>query len=186
VVHNGIIENHRSLRESLEMSSSAFLSQTDTEVIPHLIARQLRLGLPIVEAILRTTTQLRGSYALAILHDDAPDRIFAVRNGSPLVLGIGNHGHYIASDVTAILPYTRKVVFLEDGHLAILQGGGIELKTADRHENLPLTGRIVSVDWSPAMAEKQGYEHFMLKEIYEQPQGLRTPARMDRPIPTGW
>ena len=177
VVHNGIIENHRSLRESLEMNSSAFLSQTDTEVIPHLIARHLRLGLPIVEAILRTTTQLRGSYALAILHEDTPDRIYAVRNGSPLVLGIGDRAHYIASDVPAILPYTRKFVFLEDGHLATLREGGVELKTFDCHEDLPLAGRIVSVDWSPAMAEKQGYDHFMLKEIYEQPQGVANTLR---------
>ena len=177
VVHNGIIENYRTLRDSFESNKTAFLSQTDTEVIPHMIARHLRRGLPIGEAIMITTSQLRGSYALAILYDGTPDRVFAVRNGSPLVLGIGDDAYYIASDVPAILPYTRKFVFLEDRQLAILQEGGVEVKNFDSPENLPLEGRIVSVDWSPAMAEKQGYDHFMLKEIYEQPQGVANTLR---------
>ncbi len=177
VVHNGIIENHRTLRESLESNGSVFLSQTDTEVIPHLIAQHLRSGIPIVDAILRTTTQLRGSYALAILYDGMPDRIFALRNGSPLVLGIDENAHYIASDVPAILPYTRRFVFLEDGQLAILKGAEIELKDLASCESLPLDGRAVTVDWSPAMAEKQGYDHFMLKEIYEQPQSVSNTLR---------
>jgi glucosamine--fructose-6-phosphate aminotransferase (isomerizing) len=177
VVHNGIIENHRALRKSLEAEGTTFLSQTDSEVIPHLIDRHLQRGLPIVDAILKTIADLRGSYALAILHEGTPDRIFAVRSGSPLVLGISDHGHFIASDVPAILPFTRKYVFLEDGHLAVLQADGIELKSIDPLADLPLAGRIVSVDWSPSLAEKQGYEHFMLKEIHEQPQGVANTLR---------
>jgi glucosamine--fructose-6-phosphate aminotransferase (isomerizing) len=95
VVHNGIIENHRALRKSLEAEGTTFLSQTDSEVIPHLIDRHLQRGLPIVDAILKTIADLRGSYALAILHEGTPDRIFAVRSGSPLVLGISDHGHCV-------------------------------------------------------------------------------------------
>jgi glucosamine--fructose-6-phosphate aminotransferase (isomerizing) len=177
VVHNGIIENHHALRETLAENGASFSSQTDTEVIPHLITRYLRQGLPIVEAIQRAVAELRGSYALAILHEGTPDRIFAVRNGSPLVLGIGDRGHYIASDVPALLPHTRKVVFLDDGHLAVLHGDGIELKSLEPLADLPLSGRVVSVDWSPSLAEKQGYDHFMLKEIHEQPQGVANTLR---------
>jgi glucosamine--fructose-6-phosphate aminotransferase (isomerizing) len=177
VVHNGIIENHRALRKSLEREGTTFLSQTDSEVIPHLINRHLQRGLPIVDAILKTIAEMRGSYALAILHEGTPDKIFAVRSGSPLVLGISEHGHFVASDVPAILPFTQKYVFLEDGHLAVLQTDGIELKSINPLEDLPLAERIVSVNWSPSVAEKQGYEHFMLKEIHEQPQGVANTLR---------
>jgi glutamine---fructose-6-phosphate transaminase (isomerizing) len=177
VVHNGIIENYRALRDTLETNGHAFLSQTDTEIIPHLIVQHLHSGLPIDEAIRRAVAQLRGSYALGIMHDGTPDTIFAVCSGSPLVLGIGDDAHYLASDLPALLPYTRKVVYLEDGHLAILRRDEIELKALDSMGNRPIDGKIISVDWTPAMAEKQGYDHFMLKEIYEQPQGVLNTLR---------
>jgi glucosamine--fructose-6-phosphate aminotransferase (isomerizing) len=177
VVHNGIIENYRSLKDTLETNGLAFQSQTDTEVIPHLIVQHLNRGLPIIEAIRAAVAQLRGAYALGIMHDGTPDTIFAVRNGSPLVLGIGDDAQYLASDVPALLPYTRKFVYLEDGHLAVLRTHGIELKTLDSLQDRSLAGKIVTVDWTPAMAEKQGYEHFMLKEIYEQPQGVMNTLR---------
>lgn len=172
VVHNGIIENHRALRESLIADGASFLSQTDTEVIPHLIARHLRRGHPIVDAILQTSCELRGSYALAIMYEGTPDRIFAVRNGSPLVLGIGDGAHYVSSDVPALLPYTRKFIFLDDGVLAIIRNDSAELRSFNAVDAVPLSGKIVSLDWSPVVAARQGYDHFMLKEIHEQPQAV--------------
>jgi glucosamine--fructose-6-phosphate aminotransferase (isomerizing) len=177
VVHNGIIENYRLLRESLEREGTVFLSQTDTEVVPHLIVRHLRAGRPIIESILKAVSELRGSYALGIMHDDSPDRVFALRNGSPLVLGVADDGYYIASDVPAILPHTRKFLFLEDGQMAILRQSGIELMSLAPPVQLPVAGRIVSVDWPASVAEKQGYDHFMLKEIHEQPQGVANTLR---------
>jgi glucosamine--fructose-6-phosphate aminotransferase (isomerizing) len=177
VVHNGIIENYQALRTALERDSAVFLSQTDTEVIPHLIARHLNRGLPPVEAILCAAAELRGSYALAILLESTPDRIYAVRNGSPLVIGMGDGASYVSSDVPVILPYTRKVVFLEDRHLAVLQEGNVALRSFDTPEELPVAERTVAVEWSPAMAEKQGYDHFMLKEIHEQTQGVGNTLR---------
>ena len=177
VVHNGIIENYRALRDTLEMNGHSFLSQTDTEIIPHLIVQHLSCGLPIDEAIRRAVAQLRGSYALGIMHDGTPDTIFALCSGSPLVLGIGDDAHYLASDLPALLPYTRKIVYLEDGHLAILRRHEIELKALDSMGNRPIDGKVVSIDCTPAMAEKQGYDHFMLKEIYEQPEGVLNTLR---------
>jgi glucosamine--fructose-6-phosphate aminotransferase (isomerizing) len=173
VVHNGIIENHRTLRDELETSSLPFLSQTDSEVVPHLIVRYLREGLSIVEAIARAASQLRGTFALGIMHEGTPDTIFAVRNGSPLVLGIGDEARYLASDIPALLPCTSRFVFLEDGHLAVLRKDGMELKAIGSLDDRPIDGRVVSVDCAPSQAEKQGYGHFLLKEIHEQPQGVR-------------
>ncbi len=177
VVHNGIIENHRALRESLLPDGAVFLSQTDTEVVPHLIARNLRCGSDIEQAIASAAGELHGSYSLAVLHEQSPDRIFALRRGSPLVIGIGDGAFFIASDVPAILPYTRKMLFLEDGQMAILQETGITLRTIDHPRPLPATARAVTIEWSPAMAEKQGYDHFMLKEIHEQPQAVENTLR---------
>ncbi len=177
VIHNGIVENYRALRQTIERTGTMFLSQTDTEVVPHLIASHLRSGLPIVEAILRATTQLRGSYALAIIYEGAPDTVFAVRNGSPLFVGIVDNGCYLASDVSAILPYTREFVFLEDGHMAVLRQSGVELKSLSTCADLPLAGRTVSIDSSPSLAEKQGYDHFVLKEIHEQPLAVANTLR---------
>ncbi len=177
VVHNGIIENHSSLRRSMERQGSVFLSQTDTEVIPHAIVRHLRNGYPIVESIMRATTELRGSYALAIAHDGTPDSLFAVRYGSPLVIGFGDDGYFLASDVAAILAYTKRFVFLEDGEMAVLRPDGLRLLSLSSSIDVPLDGRMVSIDWAPSVAEKQGYGHFMLKEIHEQPLGVANTLR---------
>jgi glutamine---fructose-6-phosphate transaminase (isomerizing) len=177
VVHNGIIENYRELRSELASAGHVFTSQTDTEVVPHLIARYLDRGLPIEEAIRRAIAHLRGAYALGIIHGGTPDILFAVRNGSPLVIGIGTDAQYIASDVTALLPYTKNFIYLEDQHMAILRSSGIDLKHVESPESLQLDGKIVTVDWTPEIAEKQGYDHFMRKEIYEQPQGIMDTLR---------
>jgi glucosamine--fructose-6-phosphate aminotransferase (isomerizing) len=177
VVHNGIIENYRELKAELISAGHVFTSETDTEVIPQLIARNVHRGLPVEEAIRQAATLLRGAYALGIMHTSTPETLFAIRNGSPLVMGIGSEAHYIASDVPALLPYTRSFVHLKDRHMAILRSDGIILKQLDSAAVLPLEGNIETVDWTPAMAEKQGYAHFMLKEIYEQPQGIRDTLR---------
>ncbi len=177
VVHNGIIENYRELRTELASAGHVFTSQTDTEVVPHLISRYLDSGFSIEESIRRAIAHLRGAYALGIMHEDTPDTLFAIRNGSPLVIGMGTDAQYIASDVPALLPYTKNFIYLEDLHMAILRSGGVELKHIESLENLELEGKIVTVNWTPAMAEKQGYDHFMLKEIYEQPQGVMDTLR---------
>jgi glucosamine--fructose-6-phosphate aminotransferase (isomerizing) len=177
VVHNGIIENYRELKAGLISDGHEFTSQTDTEVVPHLIARNLRRGLPIEDAIRAAAALLRGAYALGIMHTSTPDTLFAVRNGSPLVIGIGPDAHYIASDVPALLPYTKKFLYLEDRQMALLRSGGMELTHLESAESLPVEGNVVTVDWTPAMAEKQGYAHFMLKEICEQPQGVMDTLR---------
>jgi glutamine---fructose-6-phosphate transaminase (isomerizing) len=177
VVHNGIIENYRELRNELEATGHVFTSQTDTEVVPQLIARYIESGLPIDEAIQRAVAHLRGVYALGIIYEGTPDTLFAIRNGSPLVIGIGTDARYLASDVPAILPYTKNFIYLEDGHMAVLKSSGVDLKDVESLETLQLEGKIITVDWTPAMAEKQGYDHFMLKEIYEQPEGVMDTLR---------
>jgi glutamine---fructose-6-phosphate transaminase (isomerizing) len=177
VVHNGIIENYRELRNELAATGCVFTSQTDTEVVPQLIARYLERGLPIDEAIRRAISHLRGAYALGIMYEGWPDTLFAIRNGSPLVIGIGTDAQYITSDVSALLPYTKNFIYLEDRHMAVLRSSGVDLKHVESLETLQLEGKIVTVNWTPAMAEKQGYDHFMLKEIYEQPQGVMDTLR---------
>jgi glucosamine--fructose-6-phosphate aminotransferase (isomerizing) len=177
VVHNGLIENYRELRNELTSEGHVFSSQTDTEVVPQLIARYLGRGLPIDEAIRHAITHLRGVYALGIIYEGAPDTMFAVRNNSPLVIGIGRDAQYIASDVPAFLPHTKNIIHLEDRHMAVLRGNGVELQHIETLETVPLEGKIVTSDWTPAMAEKQGFDHFMLKEIYEQPQGVMDTLR---------
>ena len=177
VVHNGLIENYRELRNELVSDGRVFTSQTDTEVVPQLIARYLDRGLPIDEAIRRAITHLRGAYALGIIHDGTPDTLFAIRSNSPLVIGMGTDAQYIASDVAAFLPYTKQFIPLEDRHMAVIRSNGVELQHVESLETVPLEGKIVTIDWTPAMAEKQGYDHFMLKEIYEQPQGVMDTLR---------
>ncbi len=177
VVHDGIIENYRDLRSELTASGCVFISETDTEVVPHLITRYLDCGLPIEEAIRQAIARLRGAYALGIIHEGTPDTLFAIRHGSPLVIGIGTDSQYIASDVPALLPYTQNFIYVEDGHMAMLRSSGVNMKHNESPETLQLDGKIRTVTMTPAMAEKQGYDHFMLKEIYEQPQGVMDTLR---------
>jgi glucosamine--fructose-6-phosphate aminotransferase (isomerizing) len=184
VVHNGIIENYRELRSHLENDGHRFLSETDTEVVPQLIARNIRQGLSIREAIRKTVACLRGTYALGIMIENSPDTLFAVRKGSPLVLGIGSDASYFASDIPAILPYTRKFLFMDDGQLCTLNGNDIDMRRIDSDELIPAEGKTVEISWTPDMAEKDGYDHFMHKEIYEQPRAIRQTIgeRLDDPL----
>ena len=169
VVHNGIIENYLELKEELIKEGHRFASETDTEIVSHLIVKHLGQGAPYLEAIQRTLRDIRGSYALAILNANAPRMLVAARKESPLILGLGDHEYFLASDIPAILPYTRRVIFLEDHDLVVVEDG--EFRLLNR-EGQPIERPEHTITWSPAMAEKAGYKHFMQKEIFEQPRAL--------------
>ncbi|EJN57926.1 glutamine--fructose-6-phosphate transaminase (isomerizing) [Halogranum rubrum] len=169
VVHNGIIENYQELRDELEREGVVFTSDTDSEVVPHLMARSLHEGASPREAFRDAISQLEGSYAIAAVVAGA-DTIFAVRQDSPLVLGIDDDAYYLASDVPAFLEYTRDVVYLEDGQFAELRADGW---TVFDHEGDETTPTVDTVEWSAEQTGKSGYDHFMLKEINEQPTALR-------------
>jgi glucosamine--fructose-6-phosphate aminotransferase (isomerizing) len=176
VVHNGIIENFAELKKELEDRGHFFRSKTDTEVIAHLVEEKMREGSALKAAVAEAVKRLEGSYAVAVVSVKEPDKIVCARKESPLTLGVGENGVYCASDIPAFLLYTNKVVIVNDGELVVLREDGCELsKIAD----LSLIRREPKViDWTPEMAEKQGYPHFMLKEIMEQPLTLRNTLRL--------
>ena len=165
VVHNGIIENFASLKEQLLKEGHLFRSQTDTEVIAHLIEKFYKGDL--LKAVLRTTSLLKGSFALAVISSYEPSRIIGARLFSPLLVGISSQGFFLASDIPAFLPYTDRVLYLNDGQMADLTSKGVSLYD---FQGRPQKKRIYKVNLSESKAQKQGYKHFMLKEIYEQPQ----------------
>ncbi|MBU1568423.1 MAG: glutamine--fructose-6-phosphate transaminase (isomerizing) [Proteobacteria bacterium] len=169
VIHNGIIENYHSLREELKTKGHIFTSQTDTEVLAHLIEEYLENDL--VAAVKKAITRVEGSYALGVLWTGMPDALVAVRNQSPLVLGVSDtEGTFLASDIPALLPYTKDVVFMDDMELAILRADGYQVFSLVT--GLPVEKKVTTIDWNSAMAEKAGFKHFMLKEIFEQPQAI--------------
>jgi glucosamine--fructose-6-phosphate aminotransferase (isomerizing) len=169
VVHNGIIENYQSLRTELKKKGHIFRSETDTEVLAHLIEEYLDKDL--VRAARKALKKVKGSFAVGILWKGRPDIMVAARNHSPLVLGINNSdGTLLASDVPALLPYTRKVVFLEDKEIAVLASDKWEVRNLDSGRKI--NKQVHTITWNAGMAEKAGFKHFMLKEIYEQPQAL--------------
>jgi glucosamine--fructose-6-phosphate aminotransferase (isomerizing) len=169
VVHNGIIENYQKLKARLAGEGHKFVTETDTEVIAHLV-ESLLPGRTFQEAVRAALRELRGSYALAILSADEPDVLVAARYGPPIIVGEGEGEMFIASDVPAILDHTRRMYFLKDGEVAVLTPGGLSLQGLDG-EAVPF--ELKEVAWSPEMAEKGGCPHFMLKEICEQPRALR-------------
>jgi glucosamine--fructose-6-phosphate aminotransferase (isomerizing) len=167
IVHNGIIENYNYLKTKLEKEGHIFKSETDSEVLAHLIESCFE---GVLEDAVRTALkEVEGAYGLAIISLDDPGKLVAARRGSPLIVGIGEREHYVASDVATILEYTKEVVYLDDNEIAVLTRDN--LKTTDIN-NVPITKRIDEVQWNLDKIEKGGYEHFMLKEIYEQPQSL--------------
>ncbi len=169
VVHNGIIENYHSLREELRQKGHVFTSETDTEVLAHLIEEYLEDD--VVEAVRRALVRVEGSYALGVFRADQPETLVAVRNHSPLVLGVHeNGGSFMASDIPALLPFTKQVIFLDDEELAILKHGSYQVYSLV--EDKKVDKDIHYIEWNAAMAEKAGYKHFMLKEIFEQPQAI--------------
>ncbi len=178
VVHNGIIENFSELKLELENNGHNFVSKTDTEVIGHLIEENLEQNseLDLANAVLEAVKRLDGSYAIAVISTMEPDKIICARNESPLVLGINEKAVYCASDIPAFLPLTNKAVFIEDGELIILSSTGYEIRKIEDSSNVMREPKII--DWTPEMAVKQGYRHFMIKEIHEQPATLRNTLRM--------
>mgnify|MGYP001814382456 FL=1 len=169
VVHNGIIENYHSLREELKQLGHQFNSETDTEVLAHLIEENLDNDL--AAAVQKSLERVEGSYALGVMSADFPGILVAARNHSPLVLGTDDQGNsYLASDTPALLPYTDQVIFLEDREMAILSDGDRKLISLETGETVQRD--ITTIEWNAAMAEKAGFKHFMLKEIFEQPQAI--------------
>jgi glucosamine--fructose-6-phosphate aminotransferase (isomerizing) len=182
VVQNGIIENYRELRDALKATGCQFRSDTDTEVIPHLISQHLKqistatgsaspLASPLLEAVRRAVNELHGAFAIAVISADFPDELIVARQQAPLVIGFGQGEFYCASDTPALVPYTRAVLPLENGEIARLTPMGGEVYGFDGHR---LKKAPRTLNWNPVMVEKQGFRHFMLKEIYEQPGVVRT------------
>jgi len=176
VVHNGIIENFTELKTELEESGHVFKSKTDTEVIPHLIEDNLKKGLSFVDAVREAVKRLDGSYAMCAISTVEPDKVVCARKESPLVLGVADDSLYVASDIPAFLSKTNKSVIIEDGELVILSDKGYEIRTIADWKQITREPEIIQ--WAPEAAEKQGYPHFMLKEIHEQPLRLRNTLRL--------
>ena len=174
IVHNGIIENYLELKEDLEKRGYRFSSDTDTEVIAHLIEDFSRDGLSLEEAVRSAFRLVEGSYAVVVISEREPGKIIGVRRFSPLILGVGEGENFIASDIPAILSYTKKVVLLEDGDIAIADRDGFRITDLDG--NL-VKREINTINWDPIAIEKSGYKHFMLKEIHEQPRAVLNTIR---------
>lgn len=170
IVHNGIIENYRELRAELEAAGRTIDSDTDTELIAHCIEQVIDAGKGLLDAVREACSRLTGAYALAALCEKDPSMIVAAKNGgSPMILGLGEKAAYLASDIPAILPYTRDMAFIDDGEYAVLRETGIEIFTANGE---PSAREFKTVQWDPISAEKGGYDRFMQKEIFEQPRSI--------------
>ena len=184
VIHNGIIENFLPLKEELQARGHTFRSDTDTEVIAHLIEEELyearSPSVPLEEAVRRAVQHTRGAYAIVVLCSDQPDRIVAVRQISPLIIGLGKGETILASDIPALLSHTRDVLVIEDGEMAVMTASGA---TVERLDGATVAKQPLRITWDAEMAEKGGYPHFMLKEIHEQPRALQETmmGRLDAP-----
>ena len=176
VVHNGIVENYLALKQELASEGHKFVTETDTEVIAHLVEQELSSAaesgktMPLEEAVRRAARRLTGAYAISVLSADEPNKIVAARNGPPAVIGLGENEYFVASDVPGILHHTRNLYFLADGDVAVLTPEGVELTDLQGNRVERPVQRIL---WDPIQAEKGGYKHFMLKEIFEQPRAIR-------------
>ena len=175
LVHNGIIENFQELKNKLISRGHVFKSNTDTEVLVHLIEEEYKEGVPLEEAVRKAFQHVEGSYAVAVVSTKEPEKIVCVRKESPLVLGIGDGALYCASDIPAFLEYTRKAIILQDHDLAVLTRDGFRILSLKTGE--PVEREVVTIDWTAEMASKGGYPHFMLKEIHEQPYALADTLR---------
>ncbi|MEO8071021.1 MAG: glutamine--fructose-6-phosphate transaminase (isomerizing), partial [Acidobacteriota bacterium] len=169
VVHNGIIENYLDLKQELQQEGHKFVTETDTEIVAHLVERETQDD-GLEAAVRRSLQRLRGLFALVLISADELDTIITVRNGPPVVIGIGDHEYFVASDIPAILSHTRDIVFLDDQEVAVITRAGVVFSDFAGNVRVKVPQRIT---WDPVMAEKAGYRHFMLKEIYEQPWAVR-------------
>ncbi|HOZ55970.1 MAG: Glutamine--fructose-6-phosphate aminotransferase (isomerizing) [Parcubacteria group bacterium ADurb.Bin316] len=172
VVHNGIIENYQTLKKWLEERGHVFKSETDTEVVPHLLEEFYEGS--ITKALQRVVKMLQGAYGLAVLHQDEPQKLIAVRYGSPLVIGLGDGETIVASDVSAIIRYTKQVIYLNDGEIAEINSSGLKILDFDFNE---INREAQKIEWDVSQAEKNGFSHFMLKEIFEQPKTISDSIR---------
>lgn len=170
VVHNGIIENYLTLKAELESEGHEFLTETDTEIIAHLVEKYSRDDPNLEKALFQALRKMEGLYALAVISRRDPDKIVAARSGPPAVIGLGENEYFVASDVTAVLHHTRDMLFLDDGDVAILTPRGVRVLDRDGGT---VSRPMQHIMWDPVMAEKGGYKHFMLKEIFEQPRAVR-------------
>jgi len=169
LIHNGIIENYLALRAKLTARGRTMSSETDTEVISHLIDEQIEAGHGLAEATRRAIRQLEGSYAIVVLSQDEPDRLVTAKSATPIVLGLGDGENFVASDIPALLDHTRRVVFMEDGEVAEMTSTSVTITTFD---GTPVVREPKTVAWDAVTAQKGGYKHFLLKEIHEQPQSI--------------
>ncbi len=176
VVHNGIVENYLALKQELIAEGHKFVTETDTEIIAHLIEQELKSAeksgktLSLEESVRRTVKRLTGAFAIVVISSDEPDKIVAARFGPPAVIGVGEGEYFVASDVPGILHHTRNLYFLADGDMAVLTPAGVHLTDFDGN---PIERQVQRIQWDPIQAEKGGYKHFMLKEIFEQPRAIR-------------
>src|SRR5215831_6495102 len=169
VVHNGIIENYLDLKHELQRQGHRFVTETDTEIVAHLVEREMRDD-GLENAVRRALMLTRGLFALVLISADDPKKIVTVRNGPPIVVGLGDGEFFVASDVPAVLAHTRDVVFLGDEEMAVITAGGVEFTD---YSGRAVSKKSTRVSWDPVMAEKAGYKHFMLKEIFEQPMAVK-------------
>ncbi len=170
IVHNGIIGNYKDLKQDLINEGHVFKSDTDTEVISHLIEKYMAKYENLLEAVQKTVKELKGSYALAVISSKEPDKIVGARNESPLIVGVSEHGNFLASDPTAILKETKKVIYLDNQELIVLTKDDVKIMDYDLN---PIEKKIETITWTAEMAEKGGYDHFMLKEIHEEPMVIK-------------
>ena len=169
LVHNGIIENYVALREELIKDGAVLESETDSELVAHLIERELHQTSGLFQAVLKVLPKLHGAYAILVVSEKEPDTMIAFKNGPPLILGVGSDAMYVASDVQALVPYTKKVVFLEDNEVVLVKGATFKIFSGD---GKPLSKQVTEVNWTSEVASKGGFSHFMLKEIFEQPRAV--------------
>jgi len=169
VIHNGIIENYLNLKRSLEKKGHTFKSETDTEIIAHLIQNYLFKGNSFEQAVRNALKRIKGSYAIGVICEEEPKKLIAARNESPLVIGLGEQECFMASDIPAFLSHTRKAIFLDDGEMAVLSEKGVKFNNLSGKK---ISKEVKTIDWSPSMAEKSGFKHFMQKEIFEQPRAF--------------
>src|SRR5262252_2957012 len=181
VVHNGIIENYLDLKLELQREGHTFVTETDTEIVAHLVEREMK-GDGLENAVRRALLYMRGLFALVLISADDPNKIVTVRNGPPIVVGLGEREFFVASDIPAILAHTRDVVFLGDEEMAVITPAGVEFTD---YSGRAVSKKSTRISWDPVMAEKAGYKHFMLKEIFEQPMAVRETVLGRASVETG-